>query len=83
MLSPKGNSIIAVADLDQRLTFFALVLTPGMGFHCRDHLNSHFRKHLPVTDTAVGGKKPIRLLYWNQKAFCSSGGSCISNQMSV
>ena len=54
MLSPKDNSIIAVADLDQCLTFFALVMTPSMGFHCRDRLNSHFRKHLPVTDTAVG-----------------------------
>lgn len=82
MLSPKGNSIIAVADLDQRLTFFALVTTPGMGFHCRDHLNSHFRKHLPVTDTSVG-KKPHKVSVLEPKAFCSSGGSRISNQMSV
>ena len=69
MLSPKGNSIIAVADLDQRLTFFALVMTPGMGFHCRDHLNSYFRKHLPVTDTAVGGKKTHKTSVLEPKSF--------------
>ena len=42
-------------------------MTPGVGFPCKDHLNSHFKRHIPITEAAV--KKPHKVFMLEPKSF--------------